>query len=141
MAEVSFTVPGRPCTQGSKDQFGREANKRLPGWRSDARQAAAAAKPLTWDTGTPMAVTFDAFFPRPASHYGRRKGQPYLKPTAPAFPGRVADADKIARALCDALTAILWNDDDQVVILGPGRKLYADLGDQPRTEVRVAQVS
>lgn len=137
---VAFVVPGKPCTQGSKDQFGREANKRLPGWRSDARQAALAAAPAGWDRVGWFAVSFDAYFPRPKAHYGCRKGIPYLKPDAPAFPGRVGDVDKLARALLDALTALIWDDDDQVVLL-TGRKLYANLGEHPRLEVRVTRVS
>lgn len=136
---IAFDVPGKPCTQGSKDQFGREANKRLPGWRSDARQAARDALPTPWDRAGWFAVSFDAYFVRPASHYGRRKGTPYLKPDAPAFPGRVGDVDKLARALLDALTGLIWGDDDQVVLL-TGRKLYAAQGEPAALKVRVTRV-
>jgi Holliday junction resolvase RusA-like endonuclease len=136
---LRFTVPGKPCTQGSKDQFGREANRRLPGWRSDARQAALAAAPVGWDPAAPVLVAFTAFFARPRSHYGSRRGEPYLRPDAPPYPGRVGDVDKIARALLDALTGILWNDDDQVIDLH-GRKLYAAIGVAPSTFVTVTRV-
>jgi Holliday junction resolvase RusA-like endonuclease len=86
-----------------------------------------------------MRVSFTAFFPRAKNHYGRRNGEPYLKPNAPAFPGRVGDCDKVARALLDALTALAWYDDDQVVDLH-GRKLYAALGVAPSTFVTVTRV-
>jgi len=128
--ECRFLVPGKPCTQGSKDQFGREANKRLPGWRSDARQAARDERPHDWPMGAWVVVTFTASFARPQSHYGSRGGHPYLKPDAPTHPGRVGDVDKVARALLDALTGVLWHDDDQVVHLN-ARKDYAHHGEAP----------
>lgn len=136
---IAFIIPGKPCTQGSKDQFGRETNKRLPGWRSDAREAARHVLPTTWDPSRSMRVQAAAYFQRPASHYGRRNGGPYLKPDAPRFPGRVGDVDKLARALLDALTHILWNDDDQVVALTI-TKHYTEPADYPRLAVRVAML-
>lgn len=126
---LRFIIPGKPCTQGSKDQFGREANKRLPGWRSDARQAAGDALFDGWSLDGPYCVAFSAFYARPKAHTIAGRGL-ILKSDAPDFPGRVGDTDKIARALLDALTHVVWRDDDQVVDLH-GRKRYAALGMSP----------
>jgi crossover junction endodeoxyribonuclease RusA len=126
---LRFIIPGKPCTQGSKDQFGREANKRLPGWRSDARQAARDSIRGSWDLSLPYQVAFSAFYARPKNHTIGGRGL-ILKADAPDFPGRVGDIDKVARALLDAMTHVLWNDDDQVVDLH-GRKRYAGLGMMP----------
>lgn len=137
----SFVISGKPCTQGSKDQFGRETNRRLPGWRSDARDAAYKAMPPDWRTDAKYLVTFFPFFERPKTHTVGRKGL-VLKDGAPEFPGRVGDVDKIERALLDALTGVLWDDDDQVV---GGLKLkgYASAATgirRPYTHVQVVPV-
>lgn len=137
MKQISFIVPGKPCTQGSKDQFGREANKRLPGWRSDARDAArqALAGHTDWPMDAPMTVSLAAFHQRPKHHTVAGRGK-IVKDSAPAHPGRVGDLDKIARALLDAMTGIAWNDDDQVVRIHAD-KLYSDLNRSPRLTVTI----
>ena len=137
-AVLSFTVPGKPAAQGSKKLLGRvmvESCKALPGWRSDVRTAAMAVRPYQWAKDPWMRVSFVAFFPRPKNHTVAGKGL-VLKANAPAFPGRVGDTDKLARALLDSLTGVIWRDDDQVVHLY-GQKLYAALGEEARMEVIV----
>ena len=152
---ITFTVRGLPAQQGSKRAFrnkhsGRiqqvESSKRVAPWRSDVRDAAEKAMTyLVGATGTgdrgfaevmpplngPVAVDLTFRFPRPKSHYlpaNARRAEPELRPSAPAWPAGKPDADKVARAVLDAITAICFVDDAQVVYL-VSRKRYAD--DEP----------
>lgn len=136
---LAFTIPGKPAAQGSKRHLGNgvmvESCRRIPGWRSDARTAATLDLPDDWPLDRPMLVTMAAFFARPKSHtIGGRNEQ--LTKSAPAYPGRVGDIDKIARALLDALTYVLWLDDAQVVELDC-LKRYAQPGEPACVVVRV----
>ena len=121
MPEVRFTVTGKPATQGSKRHLGGgvmvESCKRLALWRADCRLAATRAMPAGWDRAAPVQVNATFAFARPKAHYGRRRGQPYLKDTAPEHCAVRADVDKLCRALLDAITGPLLLDDSQVVIL------------------------
>jgi Holliday junction resolvase RusA-like endonuclease len=85
--------------------------------------------------GAPFHVTMTALFERPKAHSIAGRGL-VLKPTAPSYPGRVGDVDKIARALLDAMTGFLWDDDAQVVTL-ECEKRYAQLGEGPSMVVYV----
>ena len=121
MPEVRFTVTGKPATQGSKRHLGGgvmvESCKRLALWRADCSLAATRAVPDEWDRAAPVHVNATFAFARPKAHYGRRRGQPYLKDTAPEHCAVRADVDKLCRALLDAITGPLLLDDSQVVIL------------------------
>jgi Holliday junction resolvase RusA-like endonuclease len=85
--------------------------------------------------GAPFYVTMTSMFVRPKWHSVGGHGL-VLKATAPSYPGRVGDTDKIGRALLDAMTGFLWNDDSQVASLET-HKRYAQLGDQPHMIVEV----
>jgi Holliday junction resolvase RusA-like endonuclease len=61
--------------------------------------------------------------PRPKGHYGRRG----LRPSAPAYPNVMPDLDKLARAILDALTGIVWRDDAQVVRLDVEKIYHEEL--------------
>ena len=123
---LTITVPGVAAPQGSKSLLGHgalvESSKRVAPWRTDVREAAIAAmgragwQPLTGAVD----VDIEVFLPRPKSHYGTGRNAQTVKHTAPTHPtGRNSgDADKIARAILDALTSAgVWRDDSQVVNL------------------------
>lgn len=150
---ITFTVRGIPAPQGSKRAFrnkhsGRiqqvESSKRVAPWRSDVRDAAMKAldneilggrpNPGYAFTG-PVAVELAFRWPRPKGHHGARG----LRPSAPVWPATLPDLDKLARAVLDALTGIVWNDDAQVVDLGL-RKRYAD-GEPPGVTVTVRDLT
>lgn len=139
---ISFTVRGIPAPQGSKRAFrnkysGRiqqvESSKRVAPWRSDVRDAAMAAMGEGFDDWReplvgPVAVELVFRFPRPKGHYlpvNARRAVPELRLSAPAWPAGKPDVDKIARAVLDAITAICFVDDAQVVDL-ISRKRYAN---------------
>ena len=127
---LSFTVAGVAAPQGSKSLLGHgalvESSKRVAPWRADVRAAAMSAMGDGWQplTGA-VDVDIEVFLPRPKSHYGTGRNAQTVKHTAPTHPtGRNSgDADKIARAILDALTSAgVWRDDSQVVDLGVSKQ-------------------
>ena len=138
---ITFTVRGLPAPQGSKRAFrnkhsGRiqqvESSKRVAPWRSDVRDAALAAMGYVHDgdpigdplTG-PVAIRLEFRMPRPKGHYGSGRNAAVLKASAPTRPAGKPDVDKLARAILDAITAIVIADDSQVVDLHAS-KVYAN---------------
>ena len=128
-------VPGIPIPQGSttRSRYGKtyaDNAKRLYPWRD---LVAARVRAELHDWLPPVATAADvrlAFrFPRPAKHYGRRGGQPYLRADAEPYPTRrytTGDLDKLERALLDALTAGGALADDALVIGLASMKRWAD---------------
>lgn len=134
LRKISFLVYGEARPQGSKRSVaiyrggkpvmhqGRvmtrviNDNPHLGDWR----QQVATEAVLKWG-GIPLARTvpvrlFLTFYrPRPASHFGTGKNLEKLKPSAPPYPTTKPDTVKLARAVEDALTGIVWTDDSQVV--------------------------
>lgn len=120
-------VAGTPIPQGSKQIVRRrlvDVNPQaLKAWRKTIRTAVEVLH--HGERIEDVAVVVDAEFrmPRPASV---RRPYPSVRP----------DVDKLARALCDALTeARVWKDDGQVVRL-TASKVYSD---RPGVLVRVGR--
>ena len=122
---LTITVPGVAAPQGSKSLLGHgalvESSKRVAPWRADVRAAAMSAMGDGWQplTGA-VDVDIEVFLPRPKSHYGTGRNANAVKHTAPLYPTghNSGDADKLARAILDALTSAgVWLDDAQVVKL------------------------
>ena len=123
---LDITVRGDAKTQGSKRAIpnksgGRvsvvESAKGLPAWREAVRhEAALAHKGAPWRG--PVVAIITVTRQRPKSHY-RANGIELGSKATPYPTGRTSgDADKLARAVCDALTAAgVWEDDAQVVDL------------------------
>lgn len=133
---ISFTVPGIPAPQGSKTRtkWGmREDNPNTKPWRgavaADATDAMAGGPPLLG----PVELVALFYFPRPQAHYrtGAHAGE--LKPAAPDYCTTKPDADKLLRAIGDAITGICVRDDAQIVRLS-ARKLYGT----PRAVIAIA---
>jgi len=132
MDPIQFTIYGEPVPQGSKKAVpiykggqpvmkdGRTLtrvvsdNPKLGQWRQQAAETARRHY-----TGEPIsgAVVLTLVFvrPRPRSHYGSGKNANKLKPSAPAHPTSRPDTLKLARAIEDALTGVVWRDDSQIV--------------------------
>lgn len=112
---AEFIVPGVPAPQGSKNQFGGEANPRTKPWRGAV--AAAAAERFSEPIKGPVKIEVVFAFPRPRGHYGTGKNAGRVKPTAPdwAESRRCGDLDKLCRAVGDALTGVAILDDSQIV--------------------------
>lgn len=124
---VRFVVDGTPVPQGSKSvsRSGHmyEANKALGPWRRTVSAAASQHRQNPLMTG-PLRVSLIFYMPIPKRLPKERRGMPCTKP----------DLDKLARAVGDALTGIIWGDDGQVCYL-EATKVYSD---RPRVEVLVS---
>jgi crossover junction endodeoxyribonuclease RusA len=138
---VRFTVPGLPVPQGSKRVVrGRliDANgATLRPYRAlvadAAAQALGGALSAHEPTREPVSVSVRFVLPRPRGHYGTGRNAGVLKASAPLWPTTKPDVDKLCRAVLDALTAVVWVDDSQVVVLDAD-KMY---GASPATVVVV----
>lgn len=114
---IEFTVHGIPAPQGSKTAWGTEANPNTRPWR-----AAVAAQAAETMGETPLlegALTLNVVFvfPRPKSHFGTGKRAGIQKHDAPIFHRSKPDADKLLRAIGDAVTGIVVRDDAQFSVV------------------------
>jgi Holliday junction resolvase RusA-like endonuclease len=89
-------------------------NPRLSDWR---RQVASAAREAYGGALLTDALCLTLSFeqPRPRFHYGSGKNASKLKQSAALYPTGRPDTVKLARAVEDALTGVLWRDDSQIV--------------------------
>jgi len=126
---VCFFTPGIPVPGGSKRAFaikkggvytGRtvvfdDAGQRNKDWRSavalSGHEAMAGREPFRG----PLRVNFFFTMPRPKAHYRSGKYAHILKPDHPTYHTKKPDRTKITRSTEDALTAIVWADDTQIV--------------------------
>ena len=102
-----------------------EVAKGLKPWREAVHNAAVeASEHLCWLDG-PLKLRTIFYLRRPNSHYvGNRRTNP-LKANAPRLHTIPPDGDKLARAVGDALTGVLYQDDGQISC-NIAWKVYAD---------------
>ena len=126
MNAARMRVFGLPAPQGSKRHVGGgrmvEASRKVAPWReavvSEAQRLGYAGMRI--DEAVSVRITF--YLPRPSSHRGARG----LRPSAPVWPAKVPDLDKLARSTLDGLVqAAVLSDDARVVILH-ARKTFDD---------------
>lgn len=154
-ARIEFHVAGRPIPQGSARAF---VTKTKPGakprafvtndddgtinkWRSDIRDTARHALPpshelLTSDVRLGVVLWFD----RPKSHYlpvTKSRLEPVLRPDAPVFVRGRGDIDKHLRSVMDALSLVVYVDDDQVVAFGRTEKRWAT---RPGASIEICEI-
>lgn len=79
----------------------------------------------------PMHVNFTFFVRRPKAHF-TSKGE--LRPNAPRWPAKKPDVLKLARAVEDALTGVIWRDDCLIV----SEYLVKIYGEQEGVEIEIA---
>lgn len=121
---IAFFVPGTPKTAGSKRAFMRPGMKfpvivddcaKGKDWRGDVKRFAVEAyrgEPLTG----PLDVKMLFCMARPKAHFRTGKLAGQLRPDAEVWHERKPDVLKMARAVEDALTGILWVDDAQICV-------------------------
>jgi crossover junction endodeoxyribonuclease RusA len=126
-------VPGRPAAQGSKRHVGGgrlvEQSKAVAPWRTLVSWHVAQK----WTEGPldgPVRVVLMFVMPRPSSTSKR------LTPPAVKRP----DIDKMQRAILDALTAICWVDDSQVVDIHATKRL-AEVDETPGCRIMVERAA
>lgn len=136
---AEFFVAGVPAPQGSKRAFrnkfsGRiqqiENSTRVAPWRSDVRDAALAAMGDILPLAGAVEVALRFVFARPKTHLS---ASGTVKASAPEHMAAGPDVDKLARAVLDAMTSIVFEDDRQVVGLAAAK----GYGDRPGVHVRV----
>lgn len=139
MIEIVFTVFGIAQPQGSAKAFMPKGarfptvtsdNPQLKGWRQLVAQSASAALDgagMLLDG--PIRIVAAFYLPRPKS-LGMKSRAHLTRP----------DVDKLARAIGDALTGVLWRDDSQVVQLKV-TKAYAGVGESPRAVIAVTPLT
>ena len=143
-SEIKFFVPGIPAPGGSKNTFinkktGKvcvvDACKRNPAWRNRVAHFALPHKP---DKPLTCAIELNVDFlmPRPKCHYRTGKNAGKLKDTAPRYCIKRPDTTKLLRALEDALTGIIWKDDEQVV----KQVIRKHYGENPGAMVRISEI-
>ena len=128
MNQIYFTVFGTPKPAGSKTAFaikrggvytGRtvvmDACKKTKGWQAIVKAEAKKHAPATPFVG-PIKVRFNFYLPRPKSHHGTGKNSKFVKVSAPDWHIGRPDLLKLARAVEDAMTGIIYADDAQIVI-------------------------
>ena len=128
---ITFTVLGRPETQGSVKAFmiaGKPRltsdNKKMKPWRQQVGWSALEARGGAEMAmrGVPIVLGVTFYLARPKS-----------LPKRELWPTRKPDTDKLVRAILDSLTGVLYEDDSAVVEIC-ARKVY---GLPERAEITV----
>lgn len=137
---VELDVLGTPAPKGSNRAMvrggravfvpgGSKVNQAaLKSWDALVREEAnatlgARSSPVFVDVPLAVAITFR--LSRPAGHWHPKTGG--LRSSAPAFPSKKPDADKLARSTLDSLSGLVFDDDARIVKLIV-RKEYAAPG-------------
>lgn len=142
MIDITLHIPGKPRSKGSyraiqahgraflknsDDHLAEWTNLIKLEWQRQMRDRLFehGESPGPWDT--PFMVEVQCRFIRPKCHFGTGRNAGKLKASAPgaACCMRTPDADKILRAVLDALQGFCWKDDRQVVFCSL-HKLWAD---------------
>ena len=120
MSTISFFVQGHPVgnprvTPGRfRGQAFVPAAHPIHAWKKLIWATAVQNRPAAPFQG-PVRVNLAFFFERPMGHFGRKKGVPYLKDSAPSWHIVKPDRDNLDKVVLDCLTrAGFWGDDCQV---------------------------
>lgn len=139
---ATFTVYGVPAPAGSKRGFYNAKTERViitddstrsRPWKAVVSDAAVDAMRDRSPLNGPLMLSLSFTVTRPKGHYrtGRNAGQ--LRDSAPDYPTVKPDLLKLARAVEDALTGIVYRDDSQIV----DERLHKRYGDRPGVAVTV----
>jgi Holliday junction resolvase RusA-like endonuclease len=142
---ISFTVFGAPAPAGSKRGFYNpkarrvivtDDSKRSRPWKAQVSDAAAEAMGGAALLEGALRLELAFFVVRPKGHFGTGRNAGSIRGAAPAYPAVKPDLLKLARAVEDALSGIVYRDDAQIVV----ETLTKHDGEPARVEVRVERV-
>jgi Holliday junction resolvase RusA-like endonuclease len=147
--QLEFFVYGIPKGQPRGKPFrapGGHARIFDPGtantWKSavaDAAKPFLPERPRALALEGPLLLRVDLFFPRPKDHYTKKGNQ--LKLGSPSWHTKVPDADNLAKAVMDTLTAMgVWRDDSQIAELVT-KKFYAADPTEAGARIHVSQLA
>lgn len=138
---IHFTVLGKARPAGSKRAFVNrktgqpivtdDSGKEGKAWRADVKNSAHLAHQGPLLTGE-LTVVMTFYRPRPKAHL-RANGE--VKDSAPKAPVTRPDVLKLARAVEDALTGVVYRDDSQIT----DELLQKRFGEPERVEVTVVE--
>ena len=142
---IEVTVHGAQVPMGSKRAFvhnGRaivtdQQGAKLKSWQGNIREKLEEVKPDEQIIG-PVAVHIVFYVQRPKGHYGTGMNAAKLKESAPDYCSKSPDIDKLARAVLDCATGIIFRDDAQVCRLTLSKR-YSNGG--PWTTIAITEVS
>lgn len=154
---ISINVYGIPKPAGSKramhhNRTGRiillDDSKGSRGWKTAVSKEAVAAMDGADPLDGPVELVLVFVMPRPKSHYGTGRNADVLKANAPARHTIAPDALKLARAVEDALSKIVYRDDAQIVheIISkrygdaPGVQIFVEPFDEESSQLRIEEV-
>lgn len=109
-----------------------DANPKAKDWKTLVALSAGGMRKELLDG--PLAVQFYFFRPRPQGHFNSKGGLNKLGLATP-YPATKPDVLKLARAVEDALTGVLWRDDAQIV----SESILKRWGEPARVEVHVQE--
>jgi Holliday junction resolvase RusA-like endonuclease len=112
-----------------------DANKKARPWKDQVAQVAGQAHAGRELMEGALYVQFRFHVPRPKGHYGTGRNAGKLKDSAPEFPAKKPDVLKLARAVEDAMTGVVYRDDAQIV----REVLLKDFGNAD-VEVQVCEI-
>lgn len=139
---ISFTVYGVPAPAGSKKGFYNhkakrviitDDSKRSRPWKAVISDAAVEAMGERSPLEGPLMLSLTFIVARPKGHYRTGRNAGLLREAAPEYPTVKPDLLKLARAVEDALSGIVYRDDSQVVV----ERLNKWYGDRPGVAVTV----
>lgn len=118
-----FVVYGKPRQRGSKSAATnpatgkihlRDASKHSKQWMKTVAQTAGCHFRGRTLLRGPVRVYARFYFGRPKSHFGTGRNADVLKASAPAWHIQTPDISKLARAIEDAMTGVVYADDKQI---------------------------
>ncbi len=128
-SDITLLIPGKARSKGSyraivrgNHAFLDNADEHLAEWTNLIKLAWQHQRLAVGQTLPPVSENcFDVYvtceFSRPKNHFGSGKNAEVQKPNSPPDEccKRKPDADKILRAILDALQGFCWKDDCQIV--------------------------
>ena len=75
----------------------------------------------------PLKMNVEFYFPRPKNHYRTGKYSRELKASAPYIHTNMPDVDNLSKFVLDALNAVFYDDDRQVVELNSHKEYLNDI--------------
>jgi Holliday junction resolvase RusA-like endonuclease len=141
--KVVYDVDGRPfrtpkkTASGRPMQYVRDDNPNSTPWMQKITREAKAKFAGMDPLAGPLELKLRFYLERPGYHFGTGKNAGLLKARySDAMHTVRPDRLKLARAVEDALTGVLYVDDAQTVT-GPVEKFYCPLGTQPCVEIEI----